>query len=129
MENVSFALFYRIYLLALITMRLLILKILCWVESLISIFNFLCKSAIFIYYPVYHLSFLLSKKILSCSLRFIKFLVLCTLRLIILFFTYLFYFEVLFYFIYSFISVFWFLTWVVLVSVVDVNISCNGRFH
>ena len=95
-ENVSFALYHRIYLLApLISMRLLILKILCWVESLISIFNFLCKSAVFIYYPVY-LSFLLSKKILSCSLRYIKFLVLCTLRLITLFVTHLFYFKVLF---------------------------------
>ena len=96
MENASFALYHRIYLLApLISMRLLILKILCWVESLISVFIFLCKSTVLIYYPVY-LSFLLSKKILSWSLRYIKFLVLCTLRLITLFVTYLFYFKVLF---------------------------------
>ena len=101
MENVSFSLFYRTFLLApLISMRLLILKILCWVESLISIFNFLCKFAVLIYYPVY-LSFLLSKKILSCSLRFTKFLILCTLRLIILFLRYLFWF--------------WFLIWFALV--------------
>ena len=85
MENVGIALFNRICVLAaIITMRLLILEILCGDESLISIFHFLCKAIVLVYYSVY-LPFLLSKKILLCSLRFIKFLILCTLRLIILF--------------------------------------------
>ena len=84
MENVGIALFYRICVLAaIITMRLLILEILCGDESLISIFHFLCKAIVPIYYSVY-LPLLSSKKILSCSLCFIKFLILCTLRLTIL---------------------------------------------
>ena len=45
MENVGFALFFRICVVAaVITMRLLILEILCGDESLISIFHFLCKA-------------------------------------------------------------------------------------
>ena len=45
MENVGFALFFRICVVAaIITMRLLILEILCGDESLISIFHFLCKA-------------------------------------------------------------------------------------
>ena len=84
MENADVALFYRICVIAvIITMRFLILQILCGDESLISIFHFLCKAIVPVYYSVY-LPLLLSKKILSCSLRFIKFLILCTLRLIIL---------------------------------------------
>ena len=89
MENVGIALFYRICLfVAIITMRLLMLKILCEDESLVSIFHFLCKAIVPVYYSVY-LPFLLSKKILSCSLLFIKFLILNTLRLMILFPTFL----------------------------------------
>ena len=83
MENVGIALFCRIYVLAaIITLRFLILEILCGDGSLISVFHFLCKTIVPIYYSVY-LPFLLSKKILSCSLWFIKFLILWTLRLII----------------------------------------------
>ena len=85
MENVGIASFYRICLLAvIITMRLLILKILCGDESLTSIFHFFCKAIVSVYYSGY-LPFYLSKKILSCSLHFIiKFLILCTIRLILL---------------------------------------------
>ena len=84
MENIGIALSCRICAAAvIITMRLLILQILCGDESLISIFHFLCKAIVPIYYSVY-LPLLLSKKILSCSLCFIKFLILCTLRLTIL---------------------------------------------
>ena len=78
-----------------ITIRLLILEILCGDESLISIFHCLCKAIVSVYYSLY-LPFLLSKKILSCSLRFIKFLMLCTLRLIILSLRLLFYLAVLY---------------------------------
>ena len=50
-------LFYRVCLLAaIIAMRLLILKILCGNESLISIFHFLCKAIVpvqFIYHFFY----------------------------------------------------------------------------
>ena len=96
MENVGIALFYRICVVAaIITMRLLILEILCGDESWISIFHFLCKAIVPVYYSVY-LPLLLSKKILSCSLRFIKFLILCTLRLIILSLRFLFYLAVLY---------------------------------
>ena len=96
MENVGIALFYRICVVAvIITMRLLILEILCGDESLIPIFHFLCKAIVPVYYSVY-LPLLLSKKILSCSLRFIKFLILCTLRLIILSLRFLFYLAVLY---------------------------------
>ena len=97
MENVGIALFYRICVLAaIITMRLLILEILCGDESLISIFHFLCKAIVPpVYYSVY-LPLLLSKKILSCSVRFINFLILCTLRLIILSLRFLFYHAVLY---------------------------------
>ena len=96
MENVGIALFYRICVVAaIITMRLLILEILCGDESLISIFDFLSKAIVPVYYSVY-LPLLLSKKILSCSLRFIKFLILCTLRLIILSLRFLFYLAVLY---------------------------------
>ena len=56
------ALFYRICVFAaIITMRLSILEILCEDESLISIFHFLCKAIVPVYYSVY-LPFLLSKK-------------------------------------------------------------------
>ena len=96
MENADVALFYRICVVAvIITMRFLILQILCGDESLISIFHFLCKAIVPVYYSVY-LPLLLSKKILSCSLRFIKFLILCTLRLIILSLRFLFYLAVLY---------------------------------
>ena len=97
MENLGIALFYRFYVVAaiIITMRLLILEILCGDESLISIFDFLSKAIVPVYYSVY-LPLLLSKKILSCSLRFIKFLILCTLRLIILSLRFLFYLAVLY---------------------------------
>ena len=82
MENVGIALFYRICLLAaLISMRFLILTILHGDESkaVNKKVNFLCKAVFSVYYSVY-LQFLLSKKILLCSLLFIKCLVLCTLR-------------------------------------------------
>ena len=96
MENVSIALFYRFCVVAaIITMRLLILKILCGDESLISIFDFLCKAIVPVYYSVY-LPLLLSKKILSCSLCFIKFLILGTLSFIILSLRFLFYLAVLY---------------------------------
>ena len=96
MENVGIVLFYRICVLAaIITMRLLILEMLFGDESLISIFHFLCKAIVPVYYSVY-LPLLLSKKILSCSQRFIKFLILRTQRLIILSLRFLFYLAVLY---------------------------------
>ena len=96
MENVGIALFYRICVLAvIITMRLLMLEILWGDESLISVFHFLCKAIVPVYYSVF-LPFLLSKKILSCTLLLIKFLTLCTLRLIILFLRFSFYLAVLY---------------------------------
>ena len=96
MESVSIASFYRFCMAAaIITMRLLILEILCGDESLISIFDFLCKAKVPVYYSVY-LSLILSKKILSCSLHFIKFLILCTLRFILLSLRFLFYLAVLY---------------------------------
>ena len=96
MENVSIASFYRFCVVAtIITMRLLILEILCGDESLISIFDFLSKAIVPVYYSVY-LPLLLSKKILSCSLCFIKFLILCTLRSIILSLRFFFYLAVLY---------------------------------
>ena len=96
MENVGIALFYRTCVFAaMITMRSLILETFCGDESLISVFHFLCKAIVPVYYSVY-LPFLLSKKILSCSLHFIKFLILCTLRLIILFLKFSFYLAVLY---------------------------------
>ena len=102
MENVGFSLFYRICVFAaIITMRLLIVEILYGDESLISIFHFLCKAIVLVYYSVY-LPFILSKKLLSCSLQFIKFLILCTLRLMILFLKFLFYLAVLYFVIYVF---------------------------
>ena len=91
MENVGIALFYRIFLLAaIISITLLILKILSGDECLISIFHFACKAVVCVCYSVYQ-PFPLSERILSCSLRFITFLALCTLRLIILFLRFLFY--------------------------------------
>ena len=96
MENVGIALFYRICVVALIiTMRLLILEILCGDESLFSIFHCLCKAIVSVYYSLY-LTLLLSKKILSRSLHFIKLLMLCTLRLIILSLKLSFYLAVLY---------------------------------
>ena len=62
MDSVGIALFYRICVfVAILTMRLLILEILCGDESLISVFLFLCKAIVSFYYSVY-LPFLLSKK-------------------------------------------------------------------
>ena len=102
MENVGIALFYRICVLAaIITMRLLILEILSGDESLISVFHFLCKAIVPVYFSAY-LPFLLSKKILLCSLCLMKFLKLFTLRLIILCLRFLFYLAVLY-----LLSVFW----------------------
>ena len=76
-------------------MRMLILTIFCGEESVISVFQFLRKAIVSVYYSIY-LPFLLSrkKKFLSCSLRFIKFLIFCTLRFIILFLRFLFYVAV-----------------------------------
>ena len=120
MENVGIALFYRICVLAaIITMRLLILKIFFGDESLISIFHSLCEAIVTIYFSVY-LPFLLSKKILSCSLRFIKFLILCTLRLIILFLRFLFYLADLY-----LLSVFLTSNMSCIGSACDVNVSCH----
>ena len=76
-------------------MRLLILEILCGDESLISIFDFLCKAIVPVYYSVY-LPLLLSKIILSCCLHFIEILILCTLRFIILSLSFLFYLAVIY---------------------------------
>ena len=119
MENVGIALFYRICVVALIiTIRLLILEILCGDESLISIFHCLCKAIVSVYYSLY-LPFLLSKKILSCSLRFIKFLMLCTLRLIILSLRLLFYLAFLY-----LLSVF--LTWNM--SCIDIAFDAKAAF-
>ena len=96
MENVGIASFYRTCVLAAtITMRLLFLGVLCWDESLISVFRVLCKAIVPIYWSAY-LPLPLSKKILSCTLRFIKFLILNTLRLIILLLRFLFYLVVLY---------------------------------
>ena len=73
MEDICIDSLYRSCLLAAImTMRLLILNDLYGDESLISIFHFLCKAMVSFYYSCY-LPFISSKKILSCSLRFIKF--------------------------------------------------------
>ena len=74
---------------------MLILTIFCGEESVISVFQFLRKAIVSVYYSIY-LPFLLSRKIffLSCSLRFIKFLIFCTLRFIILFLRFLFYVPV-----------------------------------
>ena len=95
MENVGIASFYRICVLAAtITMRLLFLDVLCGDESLISVFRFFCKAIVPVYWSAY-LPLLLSKKILSCSLWFIKFLILNALRLII-FLRFLFYLVVLY---------------------------------
>ena len=91
MENVSIDSLYRIYLFAaIIILRLLILKILHGEESSRSVFHFLRVVIVSVYYPVY-LPFLLSKKILSCSLHFIRFLILYTLRVTILFLRFLLY--------------------------------------
>ena len=62
MESVGIALFHRICVsVAINTMRLLILEILCGDESLISIFHFLCKAIVPVYYSVY-LPFFYQKK-------------------------------------------------------------------
>ena len=97
MENVGIVFFYRICVVtAIITMRFLILEILCGDESSISILHFSSKAIVLVYYSVY-LPLLLSKQILSCSLYFIKFLILRTLKLIILSLRFLFYFAVLYF--------------------------------
>ena len=73
MENVDIALFYKICVfVAIITMRLLILAILCGDESLISIFDFLCKAIVPVYYSAY-LPFLLSKKIYHAAYTSLSF--------------------------------------------------------
>ena len=120
MENLGIALFYRFYVVAaiIITMRLLILEILCGDESLISIFDFLCKAIVPVYYSVY-VPLLSSKKILSCSLRFIKFLILCTLRFIILSLRFLFYLAVLY-----LLSVFLTSNMSCIGVALDANVSC-----
>ena len=125
-EIVGIALFYRICVfVAIITMRLLILEILCGDESLISIFHFLCKAIVPFYYSVY-LPFLLSKKNLLCSLHFIKFLILCTLRLMTLFVKFLFFLAVLY-----LLSVFLTSNMSCIGSAFDVHVSCivNGDFN
>ena len=125
MENVGIALFCRICVLAaIITMTFLILDIFCGDESLISIFHFLCKTIVPVYCSAY-VPFLLSKKILSCSLRFIKFLILCTLRMIISFLRFLSYLIVLY-----LLSVFLTSNRSCIGSVFDVNVSCivNDNF-
>ena len=126
MENVRIVSFYRICLLeAIITMRLLILKILCGNEISVSIFHFLCKVMVSVYYSV-NLPFLLSKKVLSCSLLFIKFLILYTLILIILFLRFLFYVTVLY-----LLSVLLACNMSRLGSAFDINVSCvvNDDFN
>ena len=126
MENVGIVLCYKICVLAaIITMRLLILEIFCGDESLISIFHFLCKAIVPVYYSIY-LQFLLSKNILLCSLRFIKFSILCTLRLIILFLRFSFYFALLY-----LLSVFLTSNMSCIGSAFDVNVSCivNDNFN
>ena len=126
MENVGIVLFYRMCVFAaIITMRLLILEIFCGDEGLTSIFHFLCKALVPVYYSVY-LPFPLSKKLLSCSLLFIKFLILCTLRLIILFLRFLFYLAVLY-----LLSVFLTSNMSCIGSAFDVNVSCivNDDFN
>ena len=126
MENVGIALFYRICVfVAIITMRLLIPKILYGDESLISIFHFLCKAIVPVYYLVY-LPFFLSKKILSSNLHFIELLILYTLRLIILFLKFLFYLAVLY-----LLSVFLTSNMSCIGSAYDVHVSCivNNDFN
>ena len=84
MENVGIALFYRFCVVAaIITMRLLILEILYGDESLISVFYLLYKVIVPVYFSVC-LPLFLPKKNLSCNLRLIKFLILRTLRFLIL---------------------------------------------
>ena len=120
MENVGIALFYRIYVFAaIITMRL-IPEILCGDESLISIFHFLCKAIVPVYYSVYLPFFY---QVLSLSF---KFLILCTLRLIILFLRFLFYLAVLY-----LLSVFLTSNMSCNGSAFDVNVSCivNDDFN
>ena len=98
-----------------------------WDESSISIFHFLCKAIVPFYYSA-HLPFLLSKKILSYSLPFIKFLILCNLRLIILFFRFLFYLYLVVLYL---LSVFLTSNMSCIASIFDVNVSCivNGNFN
>ena len=99
-------------------MRLLILEILCGDESLISIFDFLCKVIVPVCYSVY-LPLLLSKIILSCCLRFIEFLILCTLRFVILSLSFLFYLAVIY-----LLSAFLTSNMSCIGIVLDVNASC-----
>ena len=120
MENVDIGSLYRIFVLtAIITMRLLILNILCGDESFISVFHFLCKAIISVYCSV-NLPFLLSKTVLSSRLLFIKFLVLYTLRLIILFHIFLFYITILY-----LLSMFLASNMSLIGIVFDVNASCT----
>ena len=78
-----------------------------------------------VYYSV-NLPFLLSKKVLSCSLLFIKFLILCTLILIILFLRFLFYVTVLY-----LLSALLACNMSRLGSAFDINVSCvvNDDFN
>ena len=123
MENVDIDLIC--VLTAIITVKFLILEILCGDESLISIFHFLCKAIVPVYYTV-SLLFLLSKKIFSCRLRSIEFLVLRTLRLVILFLRFLFYLAVLY-----LLFVFLRSNMSCISSAFDVNVSCivNDDFN
>ena len=119
MKNVGVALFYRIcVVVAIVTMRLLILEILCEGKSLISIFHFLSNAIFSVYYSV-HLPFLLLKKILPCSLCFSTFLIMRTLRLTISFLRFLFYFAFLY-----FLSVFLTSNMIYTGIAFDVNASC-----
>ena len=70
MENVDIASFYRICVLAaIITIRLLTLKILCGDEGLISVFRFLCEAIFSVYFSV-DLPFILLKKVLSYNIDY-----------------------------------------------------------
>ena len=80
-----------------ITIRLLILNmILCRGESLISIFHSFYKKPQFPSTTQFIQHFFYPKKKSSCCLRFISFLIWCSLRSIILFLRFLFYLAVLY---------------------------------
>ena len=71
MENIGIASFYRICLLTVIVaMPLLIVKILCVDESLISVFYFLYKAVVYIYYSTTSLPIIsfIRKKIVRQSM-------------------------------------------------------------
>ena len=98
-------------------MRLLILEILYGDESLISVFYLLYKVIVPVYFSVC-LPLFLPKKNLSCNLRLIKFLILRTLRFLILslqFFT-------------CYLSL-WLLIWVVLVLLLILMLVVSDDFN